>query len=685
MKRAISLLLAAAMLFGLFAVTAFAEDGTQEALKTVKQRIEDTNDYEEFYSSSYQNGDAMSYRFTWNHNGEDGYKNLYVTVTGTGVITNYSKYSSDMTYSYGKPSFDRVPVAEAMETAKAFLAKIDPTVCGEYELTSDRTSESLWGGSYSFSLQRMVSGIPVSGDTGYVYVAEDGQTVTDFGLTYTETLVFEDAARAISRAEAEKDYAEKIGMDLYYTDRYEDGKRTPYPVYVPQKTYGTYISAITGEPMSPLTPKTPGGNKGINDMAMPTAAPTEAAAAEPEEVRFSEAELKQLDNLAGLLGIEEAEKLVRGNKLFWLDDTMRLYRNSCTQDTFNERYLYSLNFTADNGSASFTLNGDTGEIYNFSHYDWTYREKEIMSAEEAQKLARSAAEELAAEKLAEYQEKDSSTGSVSYVRYANGIRYPSDSVYAYVSTYTGKLESYSINYSNVTFPSLEGILTADEAAAKMFAQRDYELVYIRDCQSPESEVYDKGSLIYRLKGSSMQVDPYTGEMSKPVETVTLPEYTDIAGHYGEKEITTLRRFGIGFAESEFRPDDAITKGEFLSLISGIFYRYSPVILYKNADYTAACTEAVSRSILPAEDADADTTLTRETMAMLMIRVMGLEDVAKLQGIYRSPFTDVTRNEGYISILWAMGVIHGNGDGTYSPDLELTRAQAAIVIYNYIAG
>ena len=68
----------------------------------------------------------------------------------------------------------------------------------------------------------------------------------------------------------------------------------------------------------------------------------------------------------------------------------------------------------------------------------------------------------------------------------------------------------------------------------------------------------------------------------------------------------------------------------------------------------------------------------------MIRVLGIEEYAKLDKIYKPVFEDVNENVGYISILGAMGVFNGDENGLFNPDKNLTRADAAIVIYNYLS-
>ena len=80
----------------------------------------------------------------------------------------------------------------------------------------------------------------------------------------------------------------------------------------------------------------------------------------------------------------------------------------------------------------------------------------------------------------------------------------------------------------------------------------------------------------------------------------------------------------------------------------------------------------------------DAPLTRGEAAKLMIRAMGIEEYAALSGIYKDLYSDVSDGIGYINILTGLGVVSGDGSGNFKPNAELTRAQALVMIYNYLA-
>ena len=53
-------------------------------------------------------------------------------------------------------------------------------------------------------------------------------------------------------------------------------------------------------------------------------------------------------------------------------------------------------------------------------------------------------------------------------------------------------------------------------------------------------------------------------------------------------------------------------------------------------------------------------------------------------MFVSPFADVNTKKGYTAILSGMNVIKGDEYGNFNPSQNLSRADAAIMIYNYLS-
>ena len=101
-------------------------------------------------------------------------------------------------------------------------------------------------------------------------------------------------------------------------------------------------------------------------------------------------------------------------------------------------------------------------------------------------------------------------------------------------------------------------------------------------------------------------------------------------------------------------------------------------------YDDVYIRACDFGIISDEEKNPDAVVTREMAAVYMIRAIGAEKYAKLDGIYKAPFPDVTNYVGYIAVLSGMGVINGDANGSFNPSSPITRADSAIMIYNYLS-
>ncbi|HHU76999.1 MAG TPA: DUF1533 domain-containing protein [Firmicutes bacterium] len=166
-----------------------------------------------------------------------------------------------------------------------------------------------------------------------------------------------------------------------------------------------------------------------------------------------------------------------------------------------------------------------------------------------------------------------------------------------------------------------------------------------------------------------------------------PQLTDIAGHWAFHGIQKLAALGVvsGYPDGSFRPDNDITRAEFVTLLTGIFQLESkPGGIFADTELHWArdsIASAVSRGIASGYGADIfgpDDPLTREQMAVMIVRA------AKLLSSGGDPqFAD----SGSVSS-WAVnalftaaknGIISGYPDNTFRPQGPSTRAEAVTVI------
>ncbi|MBU5449343.1 S-layer homology domain-containing protein [Acetivibrio sp. MSJd-27] len=74
----------------------------------------------------------------------------------------------------------------------------------------------------------------------------------------------------------------------------------------------------------------------------------------------------------------------------------------------------------------------------------------------------------------------------------------------------------------------------------------------------------------------------------------------------------------------------------------------------------------------------DDPITRAEIAAITVRCMGMEQAAKASAQWNTGFSDVPVTHwanGYIAVAKSVGVVDGNGDGTFAPDGDVLYEQS----------
>ena len=89
-----------------------------------------------------------------------------------------------------------------------------------------------------------------------------------------------------------------------------------------------------------------------------------------------------------------------------------------------------------------------------------------------------------------------------------------------------------------------------------------------------------------------------------------------------------------------------------------------------------------------ENIDPDSSASREDGAVFIIRALGYEKPAALTDIYRTNFSDEDlispEKLGYVALARGFGIVSGDENNQFHPQDTLSRGDAAIMIYNYMA-
>ena len=170
-------------------------------------------------------------------------------------------------------------------------------------------------------------------------------------------------------------------------------------------------------------------------------------------------------------------------------------------------------------------------------------------------------------------------------------------------------------------------------------------------------------------------------------------FSDTKGHWAEQAITRWENAGVigGYEDGQFRPDQALTRGELAAMISTIFHlsqtaanRYPD--LPSGEWFTPYMLRCVAAGILAGTDMGAEplAMVTREQAAVIFARAFMIpEETSSDTGFFDQwqisdwarPFVRTMKNQTMIA---------GIGGNLYAPKQPLTRAQAVTILNAAVA-
>lgn len=678
MKK-ISLLVAICMLLTVMVPCVMADSSEEmtAAIALAKERVEIPESYTEFWGNkSLVNKNEARWDFRWETPEDASLRgSVSVTMRGNGIIEAVYSYTSgeEQLYKSGK-TLPKISEAEALQIAVSYGAKINPSISAEY---AEGAKAAWWGDRYAVTIPRTVGGITVYNNSATVQV--NGQTgkIENYSLSHNEKAVFQPVIGVISVGEAQNAYARHGYMKKEY--RIFDNKAVL--VYTPGNAENL-IDAATGAPYIPKYEETFRGT--ANDMVMKE----EAAAAGKAEL--TPQERKAVEEAAGLITYAEATEIIKGVPQFYMPDDMILEVGN-TYKTAKGQYIIriSLQSNAEDSYARVygELDGETGEILYFNASDKMNAEAKT-DAEKAVAVYTAFAEAYLSAYIPSLAERKAETMEhavyINAERMENGIPVFGNGVSVTVEP-SGKITHYSLNWNrDIAFPTAENSISAEAAYSVLYNNAAPQLYYYAIGEKADP-IYAMGTYGFAfVAAEDGTLLSYSGNLY--VEE-NIKGYTDIRGHYAEEAILALDSVGAHLGGTEFMPDAKITQSEFVSLVSNCVMGYYPLIDGSGADVEKIYTHAVRNGVLPKDEEAPDVPLVRERAVAYLLRAMGYGDFAEINGIFKCDFSDADAITpalyGYVAIAKGLGIINGDGSGNFAPDREVTRGEAAVMIYNYL--
>lgn len=178
----------------------------------------------------------------------------------------------------------------------------------------------------------------------------------------------------------------------------------------------------------------------------------------------------------------------------------------------------------------------------------------------------------------------------------------------------------------------------------------------------------------------------TAQMSVPAFAL---EYSDVPGdHWAYSEIQKAGEIGFmsGMGDGTFGLGQNVTRAQFVSMLVRMFgwgasegtgfSDVAPGDWYYSDALTASDMGVLDTTETYFRPND---NITREEMAVMIIKALGYGELAEEIANDGVPFSDVTENKGYISLAYEFGIISGRGGSIFDPNGTALREDAAAMM------
>lgn len=169
-------------------------------------------------------------------------------------------------------------------------------------------------------------------------------------------------------------------------------------------------------------------------------------------------------------------------------------------------------------------------------------------------------------------------------------------------------------------------------------------------------------------------------------------YSDTGGHWADSVIQKATQYGlmIGYEDGRFGVNHNLNRASFLTVLCQMFdwkpqQSTTPSFLDCPSGHWAYgyVEAALAHGVMDAGGSiRPDDPISREEMAVMLVRALGYRTLAESLGSSTTPFSDVSRNQGYITLAYRIGMVNGIPDGNqllFKPTLSATRAEAATML------
>ncbi|MBO8170505.1 MAG: S-layer homology domain-containing protein [Bacillaceae bacterium] len=697
----------------------------EEAIEIAKKHFDIPEGYQgpEVSRDSFRYENQVIWQVRWRKEGPD-YAFIEVGVDAdTGQIVRYYANQNNDENNVTFPP--EVSYEEAVDIAKKFVTRIYGEKAAQYQVDDRYTS---WGrviqsphDQYSVRFIMLKNGVPFPRNSINVQVNGNGKVVS-FYANLLEDVTFEEKQDILTVDELREMLQQDLEMNLVYrpsfTDYRERQKREPEMVLSYEPENWRMWDAHTGKPL----------NYNGDIVEEQEQQELNPLASEPVADPPQQREKPLTD--------EEALQVLHDR--FELPDEITIgsvQKRPNTPVDSSDFWHIMFRYEYNRGSVGWTgavIDASTGEIVRFdiSPYLGEKLQQEQKEQDDEYPVAYEEAKEEALQFVKSYSKDklhqlflvETRTDPDQYrflpsyrfvfQRYIDGVQVHGHFVAVTVSADSGDVVSFDQNWDwDKEFPPVEEVITEEEARQIFLDSYDLRLEY--HVSSEEVRAFEENKenmtawLIYRPQQKSTEpfyIDAVSGEKlssrdGKPLSEEGDTGLQDIQGHWAEKELNYLVQLeAIELQDGKVNPDKQVSRGEMMDIFARVVdrgYRYyaersdqAPAFedVGKDHKYYNAVQWAVMRDFIDGGGAfHPDRAITREELAVWVVKALGLASLAEKEEFFQVSFQDrhQLKHPGYVALVNALGIMNGKSDGNFYPGAPVTRAEAAVVLVRFM--
>lgn len=165
-------------------------------------------------------------------------------------------------------------------------------------------------------------------------------------------------------------------------------------------------------------------------------------------------------------------------------------------------------------------------------------------------------------------------------------------------------------------------------------------------------------------------------------------YSDVPeDHWAYNEIKSAGEIGFmsGMGDGTFGLGQNVTRAQFVSMLVRMFgWQQAQGASYSDVDpsawyYNDVMTASAMGALGNETGFRPNDNITREEIAVMLVRALGYDELAKEFSDTYLPFNDVSSNKGYISLAYDFGIVSGKTANSFDPYGTALREEAAAMM------